>query len=170
MSGLHVNFTDKEATSEARVFTAVQTGWYLCSVYEIEEAECGPNSKNPGKPFWKLTLSCLQEGDLEGRRFWTNVMLFEGALYSLKQLLQACGYDITPGEFEVPDPDELVGKEVVASIAKVLDTYKMEHEAEDGERFFKNEVKGFKSVDELEGKIKLAGQGAVGGGKGSLLP
>jgi hypothetical protein len=162
MSGLHVNFTDQEASSEARVYTPVPTGWYKATVYEIEDAECGSESKNPGKPYWKLTLKCSQDGEYEGRNFWTNVMLFDGALYSLTQLLKATGYNVSSGDFEVPDPDELIGKEVVVSVARQLDKYAMKDAPPDEPRIFKNEVKGFKAVDGF--------QTGAAKGKGSLLP
>lgn len=164
MNDLHVNFTDQEAQSEARVFTPAPPGWYHCTIFDIEDAECGPESKNPGKPFWKITLQCVQDGEHNKRRFWDNIMLFNGALYSLAQLMKALGYDIKAENFVIPDSEDLLGQEILASVARVRDTYQMNKNG-DGEVVFKNEVKGYKELDEkILNKIAQSGQGS------SLLP
>jgi len=161
--GLHVNFTGEEASSEARVLKPAPNGWYHCTVFEIEEKEAGDEAKNPGAPYWAVTLQCIQEGDHYKRRFWDNVMLFNGALYSLAQLMKALGYDIKQEDFEVPDIEEVIGKEVLISVARVRDKYN-EKKMGDGEAIFKNEVKGYKAVDDAT----LSAIGKTG--KTSLLP
>lgn len=167
MMGLQVNFTNQEAESEARVFTTAPTGWYQCAIFDIEEAECGPESKNPGKPYWKVTLQCTQDDEHNKRRFWGNVMLFSPALYSLAQLMKALGREIPKeGAFEVPDPEEIIGEEVEVSVAKIRDTYQMnkpEYDPSEG-TIYKNDVKGYRALG------GGASQAAGGGKSNSLLP
>jgi hypothetical protein len=163
VSNIRVNFSEEEASSEARDFDPLPGGKYLAAItdYEVRRST---SEKNNGKPYWALTLTIKDEGGkYDGRKVWANVMLFEGALYSLSQLLKATGYeDRLPGgkkAGQIPSGDELLGKEVVLNLAKQRDTYK-EKQYDDGEKYFKNEVKGFKSSDAL----------ATSGGEGSLLP
>ena len=120
-----------------------------------------------GKPYWAVTLQCTQEDEHNKRRFWGNVMLFDGALYSFGQLMKAVGREIPKeGTFEVPDPDELIGLEILVSVAKARDTYQMnkpEYDPSEGV-IFKNEVKGYKALDDATVQ-------ALGGKKSnSLLP
>jgi len=159
-SKLKLNFSSEEASSEAMDFDPIPTGKYWVKITEVEDRECGPQSKNPGKPYWNVELT-VQDGDYELRKLWANVMLFEGALYSLSQLVKALGYDVNNSKgFTVPDGEELVGKDLIVSVRKQLDVYKMEQEASE-DNIYKNEVKGFKPYSPE----------AVGGSKdGSLLP
>src|SRR6266487_4490598 len=91
VDNLKVNFTDEEAGSETLEFKAVPSGFYKCAITKVEKAAVQTNEKgNFGKPFWKLTLVC-QEGTYARRNFWTNVMLFDGSLHTLSQLLKAVG-------------------------------------------------------------------------------
>ena len=166
VSNLRVNFSDQEASSEAREFTPVPSGKYPCYItdYELKRSN---SVKNNGKPYWALTLS-VKEGKYEGRKFFANVMLFDGALYSLAQLCKALG-----GEWEqalntgnIPHGDGLVGREVTAVVVKKVDTYKIEKgewdESSGEPRPMKNEVAGFKPIE----------AGAISGGSGSnsLMP
>jgi hypothetical protein len=90
ISELRVDFSEKESSAEAKDFTPLPTGKYHVKVTDITIETCGPNSKNPGKKFYRLRLT-VQEGKFEGRHVWSNVMLFNGALYSLVQILKAMG-------------------------------------------------------------------------------
>lgn len=156
VSNLRVNFSDEEAASEARDFEPIPGGKYAVKItdYEIRKST---SEKNFGKPYWALTLT-VQDGKYEGRKLWTNVMLFNGALYSLSQLLKAIGREDALKSGQIPSGDELLGKDVVVVVAKQRDTYK-EEQYGDGEKYFKNEVKGFKSANALQTS-----------GEGSLLP
>jgi hypothetical protein len=90
-------------------------------------------------------------------------MLFNGALYSLAQLMKATGRDITVEDFEVPDIEEMLGEEILVSVSRIRDKYN-EDKVGDGEPIFKNEVKGYKAVDDAT----LSAIGKTG--KTSLLP
>lgn len=160
MAGLKVNFTDQEAQSEARSFDPIPSGDYLVAITDLSDEECGPNSKNPGKPYWHLELT-VQEGPHEDRKLWTNVMLFEGALYSLSQLLKATGNEKALSTGSVPDGQTFVGKKVIVTVKRQKDTYAMQEDPE-GPVVFKNEVKGFKPLS--------AGVKGSSTGSNSLLP
>lgn len=110
--GLKVNFSSEEAASEGRSFDPIPAGEYHAKITDVELKECGPDSKNPGKNYWGLEF-VVQEGQYEDRKVWTNCMLFNGALYTFSQLMKALGYDVSDGEFEVPDGEDLIGRDVV---------------------------------------------------------
>lgn len=108
---IRVNFSTEEA--EAKTFEPIKkNGWYKVAITDGEMKACGPNSKNPGKPYWNLRLT-IQEGEYENRNFWDNVMLFHPALYSLAQLMTAHGKNIEAGDFTVPPLTEIVGTGLV---------------------------------------------------------
>jgi|SRR5690349_2195183 len=154
--GLRVNFSDKEATSQAR--EPLPSGKYHCKITDISLEVCGPESKNPGKNYWAVEFT-VQGGKYDERKLWTNVMLFEGALYSLSQLMKATGYDVEAGDVDVPSPDELIGRDVqVRCIVKAAN----EEKGWDA----RNEVKGIMAWDDGS---KVAGASS-GGKASSLLP
>jgi hypothetical protein len=165
---LHVNFSSEEASSEGRSFDPVPRGQYHVAVTEVE-LKRSKSEKNPGKPFWALTCK-IQNGPYAGQNLWANVMLFDGALYSLAQLAKAIGREVEIIEQgKVPPGDELLGEEFVVVVSKQLDTYKRDKAIEAGEENpvpeYKNEVKGFKP---------LAGSGAStqsgDGSSANLMP
>jgi hypothetical protein len=167
-SELRVDFSEKELASEARDFTPMPTGKYNVAVTEVEVKACGPESKNPGKPYWALTL-VVQDGKYEDRKLWSNVMLFSPALFSYVQIAKALGGEweasITPGNAQygkIPHGDKLVGQMLTVNVAKQVDQYKIDRDGlEDGEpKPFKNEVKNYSA----------AGAGTISAGSDSLLP
>lgn len=107
---LKLNFSSEEATSAS--LDVLPSGKYLCNLVEGSVEEVKPGKKNVGKPYWKLRF-VVQDGKFAGRNIYGTVMLFEGALYSLSQILKALGYDIAPGEIFVPDVSELEGKTLI---------------------------------------------------------
>ena len=163
MSGLRVNFSEKEASSEARSAELLPRGDYHVCLTDIEYREVR-EGKNAEKPYWNLEFT-IQSGPHENRKVWTNCMLFEPALYTFAQLMKACGYDIEAGEFDVPDPDELVGTELVA-VVKVKPKSKNKQTGEEYEA--RNEVDGIKAYDANTFKQPVAA--AKASGKSTLLP
>jgi len=159
---LKVNFSSEEAASEGKSYDPIPKGEYHVKITDVELKECGENSKNPGKPYWALEFT-VQDGQYEDRKVWTNCMLFSPALYTLSQLMKALGYNVSAGEFELPDGDDLVGRDVVI-IVKVQGKRKGPDGTEYDER---NDVKGIKAwvegmkIGDTPGKAKKAG---------SLLP
>lgn len=164
MSGLRVNFSDKEASSEARSAELLPRGDYHVALTDVEYREVR-EGKNEGKPYWNLEFT-IQSGPHENRKVWTNCMLFSPALYTFAQLMKATGYDVDEGEFEVPDPDELIGREMVA----VVTVKPKSKNKETGEEYdARNEVKGIKAYDADTFKQPSGGQ-VKKAGKSSLLP
>lgn len=149
---LKVNFTDQEATSVAREIPP--SGEYLVAITDGEIKDVRPGAKNAGKQFWQLRM-VIQDGAYAGASLISSVMLFDGALFSLSQLLKGLGYDITAGDFIVPPLDEIIGKNINVK------GYKRPPENKDGrelpERF---EVKAFKPPSRNDAKK----------GDNSLLP
>lgn len=168
-SGLHVNFSSEEMESEAISYDAIPSGKYYCRITEGELKATGASSKVEGRPYWSLTLT-IQDGAFARRKLFANVMLFDGALYSLAQLMKACGFEKEMKSGNIPDLSAFLGKEVIVTVARVSDTYKMnklkEEDAWDGEILFKNEVKGFSKYDGKSPSESTAGAK----GNGSLLP
>lgn len=165
MAGLKLNFSNEEASSEARSFEPIPTGRYYARVTDIDERECGPESKNPGKPYWAVEFT-IQDGPHEGRKVWTNAMLFEGALYTLAQLLKATGHAKALETGVVPDSDDLISKEVYVNVRKQRDTYAEERDGAEAGPQFKNEVKGIMAYE--SGGSQPAASGKKG--KGGILP
>lgn len=112
--GIRVNMTDKEGKSAG--FEPIPPGKYLVAVTGCELAETGPNSKQAGRPYFKLEYT-VQEGQYENRKIWDNVMLFDGALYSISNMLKAVDVPITldssSANFQVPgyEPNSIPGPE-----------------------------------------------------------
>lgn len=124
--GLRVNFSDKEATSAA--LDPIPRGEYHVKITDVE-TRYSKSEKNEGKPYWAIEFT-VQEGPYSDRKVWTNCMLFEGALYTLSQLMKALGYDVSEGESEVPDGDDLISRDVIVrvTIRPETDQYSAQNE------------------------------------------
>lgn len=110
--GLKVNFSKQEAASTAR--EVPPSGEYACKIFEVETRQVNPTSPNAGKPYWNIQF-VIQSGPYASNRLISNIMLFagkDGTLSSLAQFLKALGYDVSEGEFELPDPNDLIGRDV----------------------------------------------------------
>jgi|SRR5882757_1061594 len=120
MPSLKVNFSKDEAESTAREVPS--SGEYYCKVVEVEMKEVKPGSANVGKPYWAIQF-VIQDGTFAGSRLFSNIMLFEGkdgTLSSLSQFLKAIGYDVQAGEFDLPDADDLIEKDINVKGTKYL--------------------------------------------------
>lgn len=170
MAGLKVNFSDEEVSSEAREFTALPAGAYHCYLTEIEDVkikdnkEDGSPNPNAGKPYWKITYTVDDEGQpANKRKFWSNVMLFEGkpgTLSNLAQLMKATGNEDVLKSGKIPDGESLVGSELEVIVSRKRDAWAMKDDPT-GPVIFKNEVRG----------VRRVGEGSSSGAKGnSLLP
>jgi hypothetical protein len=161
--GFRVNFSDKEASSEGRSAELMPRGNYHVKVTDGEIAECGPTSKNPGKPYYKLECT-IQTGPNAGRKLWTNAMLFEGALYTITQIMKSMGISVTPGEMIVPTIEEIVGTDFLVAVSKKA-------EQTVGEKTYdaRNEIQSFMKYDASQ-VSKLATAGGTSSGKSSLMP
>lgn len=134
---LRVNISSKEAESTS--LDVLPSGKYLCNIVEGSIEEVKPGKKNVGKPYWKLRF-VVQDGTFAGRNIYSTVMLFEGALYSLSQLMKALGYDVNAGDITVPDVSDIEGKTVIVRGQKKPASTDPETGRDMPERF---EVKGY---------------------------
>lgn len=110
--GIKVVMSEQEAKSE--ILEPIPSGYYKMTISDVELRE-SQSAKNKGKPYYAIEHT-VAEGEYEGRKVFSNVMLFAGALYSLNQLLGALGINTSAGEVEVPEPEELLGQEVIAKV------------------------------------------------------
>lgn len=120
-----LNMSDKEA--ESKDFEYPPTGKYVVRISDLELGEVSKEGDNFGKPLWKMKL-VIEEGALKGQTIPTSVMLFEGALYSLKQLCEAIhpeylgedgkSINIPSVENGFPDPGPWLGQIVNISGVK----------------------------------------------------
>jgi hypothetical protein len=111
--GIVVNMSSQEAS--ATTLEPFPAGWYPMTITECELVE-SKSPKNNGKPMYKIELTVL-EGDFEGRKVHTNACLWDGALYTISQILKALElYDGTPGQMEIPDPEELSGQDLLVKV------------------------------------------------------
>jgi hypothetical protein len=153
--GIKVVLSEKEASSKA--LEPVPSGWYKVNISDVELRE-SKSAKNNGKPYYSFEFT-IAEGDHEGRKVFTNAMLWDGALYSIVQIMTALGYEVEAGELEIPEPDDFLGQELMA---KVVIT--PARKVDDKEYDARNDTKGFRSIE----------QGAPAGnakpGTSSLLP
>jgi hypothetical protein len=157
--GLTVNMSSKEAAAKA--FDDIPVGKYNCVITDYSLEECGPNSKNPGENYYRFEFT-IQDGKYEGQHLFANAMLFDGALYTISNLMKAVGFAVTEGEMEIPDGEEFVTKPVICRVgmskAQVGDGTK-----ENPQYPSRPEVKGFFPAG--SGTSVAAAQK-----KGSLLP
>jgi len=81
---------------------ALPEGEYLVKVAEVEDKE----SSN-GNPMLAFTFN-VEEGDYKGSKLFHNCSLQPQALFNLKGILLALGYDIPSSDFDL-DTTELIG-------------------------------------------------------------
>ena len=88
-------------------FEPVDEGRYACV---IENVELDKGKEPPHNPYFKFTLK-ITDGEFEGRKLWTNMVLTENSLWVLKASLEALGYEFEDGEeidFEIDGDTNVV--------------------------------------------------------------
>jgi hypothetical protein len=161
--GFRVNFSDKEASSEGRSAELLPRGNYHVKVTEGSIEYCGPGSKNPGKPYYNLECT-IQSGPHTGRKLFTNAMLFEGALYTITQIMKSMGISVTAGQMEIPGLNEIIGTDFLVAVVK-----KPKQEVGDKVYDERNEINSFMKYDPA-GVTQIAAGGAKKSGATSLMP
>jgi len=109
---IKVNVSDKEDKSGE--FQPLPAGLYFCIITDVEPKASG-SDKNFGKPMLYFRFT-IQEGPYAGRAMGSNACLWDGALYTIINLLKAVGeYDNckSGGSLEIPDaPEFYLGREI----------------------------------------------------------
>lgn len=165
INNLRVDFTGQEAASTARTYETLPSGKYHVCVTDIDVKTCGPDSKNPGKPFYALVLT-IQDGKFENRKIYgCNVMLFAGALYTVSQIMKALDMPVpgSGGNVRLPSPEEIQGQHFYVTGLKTADKWKIDNEqwtpGDGTEKPTKFEVKGFMKYDGTSHTDKSASAG-----------
>lgn len=113
--GLYVNFSAEEAASESKDLEPLPSGKYLVTITKCD-LTASQSVKNFGKPYYKIEFTVaadMRGGTFEGRKCWTNAMLFSPALFTITHLMKACGFGVSEGRVRIPDADEFIGKILV---------------------------------------------------------
>jgi hypothetical protein len=122
--GIRVNFSGKEAKAEGQSVKVLPRGEYHVKVTDGSLEEVKDDSKgNQGKPYYKLELT-VQSGEFTGRRLTASAMLFEGALYTISQIMKAMGLE-TEGDTIIPPLADIIGRDFIVGVTvrKANDDY-----------------------------------------------
>jgi len=104
---------DFSAVEDAKDFTPLPEGEYLCRVDNVEESLTGA-----GAEMWKLRLAVVS-GEHKGRYVFDNLVFSEKALKRAKFVLRCLGIDVS-GEIDVTR-EMIVGKQ--ANVRVDLEEY-----------------------------------------------
>lgn len=110
MARITINIDAEDAASSE----LIPTGVYDAVVDEVVE-QASKSAENAGKPMYR-TVFKIEGGDYAGRKATSYICLWQGAHFSLLQLLKAIGTEVKPGTLTVPSPKELTGKKVAIKI------------------------------------------------------
>lgn len=112
-----INITNEDLSQQSS-YEPVPAGTYNTTVFEVTPTEV-KSGDNAGKPQYKIQLR-ISEGQNTNRRLFTYVPLYTGkAFWKTQAFFTALGYDMKDGQFTVPTPNELAGKELSAKVTIV---------------------------------------------------
>lgn len=164
---IRVNMSDQEAKSTDR--GPLPRGKFHYKITDMEvNFVANAESANHGKPYLNFEFT-VQDGEYAGRKDWTNAMAFEGALYTISQILKAIGQDVNPNEgFDIPDEREFyVGKDLWGRRDYQRDKQKrVVKDPDTGEP--RIQLQGFSKY--TGGTSEAAAKEKVPAGSGSVLP
>lgn len=109
---IRVNMSDKEASSTDR--EPLPIGKFHYKITDVELSYTKDTAKHPHAPYLSFEFT-VQDGKYQGRKDWTNAMCFEGALYTISQILKALGHPVNTsgGEIDIPIAREFyIGKDI----------------------------------------------------------
>lgn len=125
-AGISVDFSETETN------LTIEEGSYLLEVEDVEVK----TSENSGADYLAFTFK-VADGKFKGKKVWHNCSLQPQALFNLRGLLEALGYEVPQGQMEL-DPADLIGEQCAAEVV---------HEVYQGKK--KARVAEFFSPDEL---------------------
>lgn len=157
-------------------FQPVPAGKQNFTIFDVEQKEFGPNSKNPGDPYYSVDLR-IDGGPHNGRKITRVMVPFRtnwavspdpekakknpnGYPTNFVPFFQALGYDVKGKSFDVPEIEDILGKPISARVTLEKDDYGYQRAVEDGtiepeetpEDFKRNGVQNFAPPFEREEK------------------
>ena len=127
-STIAVDFSDTETQA------ALEEGDYLLKVDDVEKKQ----SDNSGADYLAITFK-VDEGPFEGKKVYHNCSLQPQALFNLRGVLEALGFEVPTGVMEL-DPADMIGETCGAAIAH--ETYQGKTKARPVEFFTAEELEG----------------------------
>ena len=126
---VNVDFSDTEASG------LIPEGDHSLEVTDVKLK----TSDNSGADYLSFTFA-VEDGEYKGKKVWHNCSLQPQALFNLRALLEALGYEVPQGPMDL-DPADLIGNTCLAAIvhekyegktqARVAEFLKAEEEAEE---------------------------------------
>jgi hypothetical protein len=157
---IKVNVSDQE--SHAGEYEILPSGNYHAVITEVEQKE-SKSEKNTGKPMLYFTLN-IQEGKYAEKTMGVNACCWDGALYTIINMLKALGeYENCGGQrdLDIPTtPEFYIGRDIMVRRGlnrKSLEKARKE-EGPDVDPKEYIEVRGFSAYDKdsKEGKAKAS--------------
>lgn len=118
--------------SETETQQTIEEGDYLLTVDEVEQK----TSDNSGADYLSICFK-VAEGTFKGKKVYHNCSLQPQALFNLRGLLEALGFDVPQGRMDL-DPADMIGETCGASIAH--ETYQGKTKARPVEFFSADQV------------------------------
>lgn len=106
MAKLSKAMAKKVNTQEGGSFEALPEGIYVGKLVEVRT-----DGKGAAGPYWTWEFDVQDEG-FKGRKLWVNTSLADNALWKLKEVFTAFGYDADT------DTDELIGESVKLRVSQ----------------------------------------------------
>jgi len=101
---VNVDFSDTEASG------LIPEGDHSLEVTDVELK----TSDNSGADYLSFTFA-VEDGEFKGKKVWHNCSLQPQALFNLRALLEALGYEVPQGPMDL-DPADLIGNTCMAAI------------------------------------------------------
>jgi hypothetical protein len=140
-----LNAVDFSQTSGGASFDPLPAGWYKVAITDINVKQSSAQAKFPNEDYLSFEFT-VQDGEYEDRKLWTNAMLLTHALFTLKGILGALGYDVS-GALDIQsmlESGELEGRELLVR-AKVKPPV-FESDGKTIKYDAGNELKAFKAI------------------------
>jgi hypothetical protein len=166
--GIKVNLSDQEAKSGGE-YEPLPSGRYHVCITDVE-LKHSKSEKNPGKPMLNFELT-IQEGKFADRMMYSNACCWDGALYTIVNILKGINeFENCGGQnnLDIPTaPEFYIGKELFARRG-VNPKKKKENPNDDPMSWI--EIRGFSPLKEDEGSSNGGSSTSSSKKKDSMLP
>ena len=180
MSGFVLDVSGEKVSAPSAGFGPLPTGKYVMSVFDVTPGEFGNNGPNAGRANWNVQFRVSDGQEGANRRVFQTVGLFpswapteknpEGSdnftFYQFFAAVQGKSEaDFREevkkavegkGKLKLPQPEEILGKEVQITLGIEFDEYKWRkdgavEDAKDSEEYKRNNVRNIKALAKDEG-------------------